>query len=55
MILLSYAGNNANNIHYIKSLVGVEEVGELLLMYVGTEYHRYSRNCWNDSSFLCRQ
>jgi Xaa-Pro aminopeptidase len=54
MILLSCAGNNANTIHYIESVGGVE-VGDLLLMDAGTEYHGYSRNCWNDSAFLCRQ
>ena len=52
MILLSCAGNNANTVHYIESVGGVE-VGDLLLMDVGTEYHGYCRNCWKDSSFLC--
>jgi Xaa-Pro aminopeptidase len=54
MILLFCSGNNANTIHYIESGGGVE-VGDLLLIDAGTEYHGYSRNCWNDSSFLFRQ
>jgi hypothetical protein len=54
MILLSCAGNNANIIHYIESVGGVE-AGPLLLMDAGTEYHGYSRNCWNDFFFVCRQ
>jgi hypothetical protein len=54
MILLSCAENNANTIHYIESVGGVE-AGNLLLMDAGTEYHGYSRNCWNDSFFLCRK
>ncbi len=41
MILLSFAGNNANTIHYIESVCGVEE-GDLLPVDGGTEYHRYS-------------
>jgi Xaa-Pro aminopeptidase len=44
MTLLSCAGNNANNIHYIESVGGVEE-GDILLMDAGTEYHGYSWNC----------
>ncbi len=54
IILLSCAGNNANTIHYIES-VGSVEAGDLLLMDGETEYHGYSKNCRNDSSFLCRQ
>jgi Xaa-Pro aminopeptidase len=54
MILLSCAGNNANTIHYIESVGGVE-AGDLLVMEAGTEYQGYSWNCWNDSSFLCSQ
>jgi Xaa-Pro aminopeptidase len=42
MILLSCAGSNANTIHYIESVGGVE-AGYLLLMDAGTEYHGYSR------------
>jgi len=38
MFLLSCAGNNANTIHYIESLGGVEE-GDLLLIDLGTKYH----------------
>jgi Xaa-Pro aminopeptidase len=41
MILLSCAGNNVNAIHYIESVGGVEGGGDLLLIDVGTEYHRY--------------
>ncbi len=40
MILLSCAGSNANTIHYIESVGGVE-AGDLLLIDVGTEYPRY--------------
>jgi Xaa-Pro aminopeptidase len=43
MFLLSCAGNNANIIHYIESVGGVE-VGDLLLKDAGSEYYRYSRN-----------
>jgi Xaa-Pro aminopeptidase len=38
MILLSCASNNANTIHYIESVGGVE-AGDLLLMDAGMEYH----------------
>jgi hypothetical protein len=54
MIFFSCASNNAKTINYFESVGGVE-AGDLLLMDAGTEYHGYSRNCWNDSSFLCRK
>jgi Xaa-Pro aminopeptidase len=42
MILLSCAGNNANTIHYIESLGGVE-AWDLLPMDLWTEFHEYSK------------
>ncbi len=54
MILLSCAGNNANTIHYIESVGGVE-AGDPLLMDAGTEYQGHSWNGWNDSFSFCIQ
>jgi Xaa-Pro aminopeptidase len=38
MILLSCAGKNANTIHFIESVGGVQS-GDFLLIDAGTEYH----------------